>query len=389
MKQSPFSDGKMFARVLLKAVLLVAAVNVALIVTGFNPVQVLIRANIWDVIGGGRARLAYPSDFQNGQLPLEALLASHQISAGPKPENEYRVVFLGESGIAGWGVSDEDTLADQLTERGIIRDARPVVAYNLAYPQPSAARDALILDAAMAYHPDLVIWFLTPAALDNGPDIIGTNRVFFDLNQSRMTTLVDTYPDLLQAWYQQHQSDLTNPKPAWMRFSGIRDQVLLPIWMNAQFYVLIPPDLGESDRRMGSESIPTEARYTSDAPGFTRIPNETWNFIQVVCLRAQAEGSDLLLINEPMLVGSGANSEVNYNANYARDFYDRYRDTLAQVASDHGIRYADLWNLIPASHFTDTPLHSDAGGYAILSAALEEFLTGSQWGSTCHTEILD
>jgi hypothetical protein len=220
--------------------------------------------------------------------------------------------------------------------------------------------------------------------LDNGPDIVGTNRVFFDLNHQRMAALVDMYPQQLQDWYEQHQSELTNPKPVWMRFSGIRDQVLLPIWMNAQFYALIPPDLGVSDRRMGSEPLPEVARYTSDTPGFSPIPNETWQFIQAACLRARQGGSDLLLINEPMLVGVGPHSDVNYNAHYSRDSYDRYQDTLAQFASDHGIRYADMWNLIPASHFTDTPLHSDAEGYAILSAALEELLTSDQRGSMCQ-----
>jgi hypothetical protein len=372
-----------FARVLGKALVIVLLANLVVLWSGVNPTRALITLNTWDMLGRGRARLAYPSDFQNGQLPLEALLAAHAISAGPKPADEYRVVLLGESGIAGWGVSDEGTLAGQLTARGVRVDDRRLVAYNLAYPQPGVARDVLILDAALDYDPDLVIWFVTPASVDDSGEVIGANRVFFGLNRARLDRLVQDYPELLRSWQDAHAPDLYAPEPVWQRWVGPRDQDLLPVWMNAQFYPFVPPDLAESDRRMGSEPVPEEARFTINSPGFHQMPNDTWTFLRAGCRIAQTEGVDLLLINEPMLIGSSGASDVNYNAQYQRALYDRYRDSLGVYAPSHGLWYADLWNTIPSARYTDTPLHADAEGYAILSAALEPLVTQDRRGSRC------
>jgi hypothetical protein len=379
-KQSQLSTFPAFRRVLVKALVIVAAINIALLVFRVNPVRALVTLNTWDLIGRGRARLAYPSDFQNGQLPLEALLATHQISVGAKPADEYRVILLGESGIAGWGVPDEDTLAAQLTERNIDVNDKRFVAYNLAYPQPGAARDLLIMDAAMIYDPDLILWFITPAALDNSPDIAGANRVFYNLNRDRLQRLVDEDPVLLGEWLDERGPALLDePAPA-ERYIAIRDQDLLPVWLNALFYPFIAPDLAVSDRRAGSEPVPNEAKYTLDSPGFAEIPNQTWNFLEVGCLRAKDGGAAILLINEPMLVSDHAE---NYNANYQRALYDAYRAELSDYADTHHIPFADLWDIIPSERFTDTPLHMDAEGYAILSAALEQALIGKNLESSC------
>lgn len=373
MKQSPFPDLATFLRVLVKALILVVLVNALLLQLQINPVRTLILLNTWDLLGRGRARLTYPSDFQNGQLPLEALLAAHEISV-PKLPDEYRVVLLGESGIAGWGVADEDTLSGQLTGRRMVIDGRRLIAYNLAYPQPGAARDLLVLDAALAYDPDVIIWFVTPAALNNDPEIIGANRVFYGLNERRLNHLVARHSVLLEEWYAAHAPGLLEVEPLWQRYVAIDDQELLPIWLNTLFYPFFTPDLAISDRRIGLEPVPEDARYTEETPGFDPMPNEAWNLILAGCLRADAEGSALLVVNEPMLIGYGSHSDENYNSNYQRALYDRYRDTLTGFAEEYHLWYADLWNVVPAERFTDTPLHADAEGYTMLSASLEAIL---------------
>lgn len=381
-KQSPFPDFPTFLRALIKALILMLITNAALIALRIDPISALVKVNTWDVTGRSRARLAYPSDFANGQLPLDALLATHAVSQ-PKAANEYRVILLGESGIAGWGVDDPDTLAAQLTDLSIDLDGKRVIAYNLAYPQPSAARDLLILDAALSYDPDLVIWFMTPAALNDAPDIAGANRVFFNLNRERLLTIIDTYPDLLSDWHAAHAADLIDEPPAIQRFIAIHNQDLLPVWLNSLVYPFEQPDLAYTDRRMGSEDVPAEARYTLEDDGFEPMPNPTWQFLLAGCQHAAASNTDLLLINEPMLIGSGGSADVNYNANYSRDLYDRYRDALPAYAADHGIRYADLWDIVPPARFTDTPLHMDAQGHGILSAAVRDLLINGNEKSTC------
>ena len=113
------------------------------------------------------------------------------------------------------------------------------------------------------------------------------------------------------------------------------------------------------------------------------MPNPTWQFLLAGCEHATASDTDLLLINEPMLIGSSGASEVNYNANYSRDLYNLYREALPAFAADHGIRYADLWDIVPAARFTDTPLHMDGEGHGILSAAVRDLLINGNEKSTC------
>src|SRR5262249_42940809 len=161
---------------------------------------------------------AYPSDFQNGQLPVESLIGAHTLAYTPKAPNEYRVVVLGESGIAGWGLPDSETFTTQLTTRKLSIEGKQVIAYNLAYPSPNIARDALILDAALDYQPDLVIWFVTGAAFDNSIGALGVNGEFFALNRARLQKLVDSVG--LNAWL----AARLDPLPAWSSWVAIHDQ---------------------------------------------------------------------------------------------------------------------------------------------------------------------
>src|SRR4051812_598462 len=169
MRGSPLPTLATTLRIFGKAVALLIVLNFVFLAAHIDPVAIITRLNSWWIVGHGRARLAYPSDFQNGQLPVDALVGAHALAYTPKANDEYRVVVLGESGIAGWGLEDRDMFTAQLTARNVHIDGKHLVAYNLAYPSPSVARDILILDAALRYQPDLVIWFVTPAAFDDAP----------------------------------------------------------------------------------------------------------------------------------------------------------------------------------------------------------------------------
>jgi hypothetical protein len=365
MRSSPFTSLAVALRIFAKAVVLLLILNFVCLTLNFNPIAALIRLNTWWLVGHGRARLVYPSDFQNGQLPVEALVGAHALAYSPKAADEFRVVVLGESGIAGWGLSDYDTFTAQLTVRNIKIGDKRVVAYNLAYPSPNVARDVLILDEAMKYQPDLVIWFLTPAALDDAPSAIGTNSVLFDLNRARLQRLTDTFG--LQEWFNAH----IDPEPAWRRWIAIHDQDTLPVWLNTLLYPFTAPDLGLSNRRLGMEPIPAVARYTLGRAGFDPMPNQTWQFLDMGRSLAKRNGARLLLVNEPMLIGRGANSDRNYNLEYERAFYDTYHQKLTEYVTEKGFLFADLWNVMPAGTFTDTPLHAIAAGYMVLVDKIE------------------
>ena len=94
---------------------------------------------------------------------------------------------------------------------------------------------------------------------------------------------------------------------------------------------------------------------------------------------ARAGSVPVVLINEPIFISDGANSDVRYNSFYPRWAYDAYRVLLAERAAAEGWRYLDLWDAIPPDEFTDTPVHLTPAGARLLAeklvAALEPEIT--------------
>lgn len=379
-KQPPFESWAEFAGALVKAVVLVAFINVFLLLLGINPVRQLIQLNTYGLFDDGRQRLVYPSDLQNGQLPVGAQLRTHAIHYQP-PAGEFRVVVLGESGIAGWGLTDEQTLTAQLNAMPLTVEGQPVRVYNLAYPAPSAPRDVVIMEAALAYQPDLILWFVTAASLDNSERLVGANRVFFNANRTRVEALLGDYRTL-DGWYARQGANLIDQPPWWHTYSAIREQELLPVWARTLFYPFTPPELAMTDVRVGQQPLPDEARFMLGHPGFEQMPNPTWDWLDVGCRHALNKGAQLTLINRPVLVGEGA--EEVYNSLYGVALYDAYREAMLTYTTEHNITYLDLWDLIPPEHYTDTPLHADAQGYGILAAEIAALLDSGAWRSACE-----
>jgi hypothetical protein len=78
----------------------------------------------------------------------------------------------------------------------------------------------------------------------------------------------------------------------------------------------------------------------------------------------------LVLVNEPMFVSDGQNSDLRYNSFYPRWAYDAYRDLLAAEAAENGWDYLDLWDSIPPEAFSDTPVHLTPDGVKMLTMFL-------------------
>src|SRR5262245_62371706 len=119
MRSAPVPSPVVVGRIFVKAVELLMIGNFACLALGIDPLARLMTLNTWGLVGHGRARLFYPSDSQNGQLPVEALLAAHQIAYAPKADDEFRVIILGDSGTLGWTVTDGATIFGQLTGRHV------------------------------------------------------------------------------------------------------------------------------------------------------------------------------------------------------------------------------------------------------------------------------
>jgi len=83
-----------------------------------------------------------------------------------------------------------------------------------------------------------------------------------------------------------------------------------------------------------------------------------------------APPAKLTVVNEPILVSSGKNSDLRYNFFYPRWAYDQYRAQLSEQAKAGGWRYLDAWNLVPEAEFTNSAIHLTPAGETLLAKAV-------------------
>src|SRR5512143_1649388 len=180
------------ARVLIITTALFAACNILFAV--LNPIEALGRLSLYNGIVPGRERLPYGEDsaksYNLSTTNIPAMLASHVI-ARPKAADEFRVMVIGDSGTWGWLLDNQDTLAGQInTQQLTTADGRRVVAYNLGYPVMALTKDVLILQEALNYQPDLIVW---PVTLESFPRAKQVFPSIVQNNAPRVRSLIDRY----------------------------------------------------------------------------------------------------------------------------------------------------------------------------------------------------
>jgi hypothetical protein len=73
------------------------------------------------------------------------------------------------------------------------------------------------------------------------------------------------------------------------------------------------------------------------------------------------------VINEPILISTGKNSDKRYNFYYPRWAYDQYRTIIQTVFIKNGIEYFDFWDLVSESEFTNSAIHLTEQGERLLA----------------------
>ncbi len=74
----------------------------------------------------------------------------------------------------------------------------------------------------------------------------------------------------------------------------------------------------------------------------------------------------LVLLNEPILISNGENSDIRYNFFYPRWTYDLYRELMQERAAENAWTYYDFWDLVPMDEFTNSGVHLTPAGEALL-----------------------
>jgi hypothetical protein len=366
-KQKSLLSWPFILRVILKAAGLFLLLN--LLFAAFLPLEGLGRLSLYNWLLPGRQRLPYgenPAESYNLSLDnIPAMLASHIVSQ-PKAEDEFRVLVIGDSGAWGWLLENEDTLAGQINAAGArTADGRRIAAYNLGYPIMALTKDLLLLEAALEYEPDLILW---PVTLQSFPGDKQLVPPIVQNNPDRLRRLIDDYGLALDA----DDPALVEPDLLGRTIAGQRRA--LADLMRLQLY-------GYSWAATGvDQAIPEEykLRATDLEADLSWLEieeplplDEEILVLDILDAAATLAGDvPILVVNEPIFISDGDNSDVRYNAWYPRWAYDDYREQLAAVAAGADWSYLDLWDAIPPEEFTDSPVHLTPAGTGQLTDLL-------------------
>ena len=364
-------SGKFLRNVVLKSLALFLLVDLLLV--GINP-SGLGRLSLYNHIFPGRLRFPFgenPTQSYNLSLfNLDAMFASHVIAAGPKPSGEYRVLVIGDSSTWGTLLRPEQTLAGQLDAAGLSTCGKQVRVYNLGYPTISLTKDLMVLDYAMRYRPDLILWPMTleafPLNKQLSSPIVANNANVVDNLISRYKLPFDSTDPSLKRPNFWDRTLIGQRRPLADLF---RLQMYGVSWAATGIDQTYPVDYERAQTDYG-----TDTSYDGLQPPTL---DETQLAFGVLEAGLQVAGkTPVVVINEPMLVSTGKNSDIHYNFYYPRWAYDQWRQMMTAKAAAQGWNYLDLWNLVPADQFTNSAIHLTPAGETLLTSRVEQSLSG-------------
>jgi hypothetical protein len=338
-------------RILSKAAVSYIVLNIVMLATGAPAGAGL---SLYNGVWPGRARLPWgerPDLAYNLSLnDLDAMFASHEIAA-PKAADEFRVVLIGDSSTWGFLLRPEETLAAQLNARGLLRDGRRVRVYNIGYPDFSLEKDALLLQRARAHRPDMIVWLVTLRSFPTDAQ----SHALSDANRVEACAAVGRVCEAPQ----RGPLDRT----LWGRRREIADRLRLQLFGATWAATGLDQHYPETYEPVQRDFEPDEKfRDRTRADGLPPLAFYAFDEAQ--------SGAPLLVVNEPIYISDGTNSDVRYDAFYPRWAYDAYRERLRDEMRARGIEYLDLWDAVPAGEFTNSAVHRSARGERIVADAL-------------------
>ena len=356
-------------RILLKTAVLFLLFNAIFAI--LYPMEALGRVSLYNWLLPGRERLPYgenPAESYNLSTDnISAMFASHTLRQ-PKATDEFRVLLIGDSGTWGWFLQNDDTLAGQLNGMGLeTGDGRFVHVYNLGYPVMALTKDIMLLEEAMAYEPDLILW---PVTLES-----------FPRDKQLFPPLVQNNPERVRRLITEYGLDLDGQDGRFTNLTFLERTLVgqrrnLADWLRLQAYGFSWAATGidqaiPADIPLRTADFEADLSWQSFTEPTTLTPDDL-AFDVLTAGMAIAGDVPVLLINEPMFISDGENSDLRYNAFYPRWAYDQYREMLGETAVAQNWPTLDLWHAIPPEAFTDTPVHLTPAGNKLYAEKVAE-----------------
>lgn len=359
-------DRRAALRVAAKTLALFLALNVLFALV--NPVPALGRLSLYNAVWPGRARLPYGDDpakaYNLSLFDLNAMFASHELAGAPKRDDEFRVLLIGDSSTWGWLLRNENTLAGQINAMRLkTEDGQTVRAYNLGYPIMSLTKDLLLLSHAVQYQPDLIVWLVT---LESFPADKQLAHPIVQRNGDAVRSLITDYQ------LRSRPDDPALITPSFLDRTIVGQRRALADWLRLQAYGALwgatridqhIPETYEPAQR----DLEADVSFKGMRPPV--LPKDALAFdVLDAGIRMAAEaGAPVLIVNEPILISQGRNSDVRYNFFYPRWAYDQYRALLREHLQVRNVPYLDAWDMVPQEEFTNSAVHLTPAGSRMLA----------------------
>jgi hypothetical protein len=349
--------------VLIKAMILYVLAN--LVFAYFDPA--VGRLSIYNWLVPGRERVPYEREVEYYNIShtvpvyedMDAMYQSTTLSL-PKRPDEFRVFLVGDSSAWGFELRPEDTLVGQINALQLVAcDGRNIVAYNAAFPLPYVMKDLLLIDKVLEYDPDLFLWTISLDAFSNRQTF---TRHFLDPHSRRVRELVENY-------------NIRNLDTGQMTTQTFWEKTLVGQRSRLKKLLLLQfHGFGWSASRLDydyrkyeplSQDLSADARSSFDDMKLNEML-----FDVLDAGRERICDLPVLVVNEPIFIASGRNSDARYNDFYPRWVYDEYLTYLNEWMESRQYHYVNAWDLLPSSEFTDSIFHRTPTGEKILAEFL-------------------
>jgi hypothetical protein len=356
-------------RVLIKAGVLFLLAN--LIFALMNPLPLIGRATVYGWLVPSRPRLPYGENsaqaYNLSLNSLDAMFATHELTR-PKAADEWRILVLGDSST--WGILQrpDENLTGVLNARNLeTTDGRRMVFYNIGYPTMSLTKDLMVLDYALRYQPDAVLWLFTAQSFPRTSQIASP---IVQNNAETVRRLIDD--DQLQL----DPQDKRFFTPTFWDQTLVGSRRPLADWLRLQLYGFSWASTG-IDQYYPDPYTPHTVDFDEDiswgdfaTPDTLTRDDLAFDVLTAGIERLRAKNIPMILVNEPMFISEGQNSDLRYNAFYPRWAYDAYREWLLDFLKQQQIQSLDLWDAVDNTEFTDSPVHLTPKGVEQMSEAI-------------------
>lgn len=355
---------RFYRNVLLKALFLFVILNLILIYLPISSGGE--QVSLYNSIFPGRERFPFgeaPQQAYNFSLyDVDAMFASHVVADKPQNLNEYRVFLVGDSSTWGTLLKPEETLSGYLNAMDLTCGDRNVKFYNLGYPTISLAKDLMVMQRAVQYQPDLIIWLTTLEA--------------FPLDKQLASPLAKNNPHRIQPLVKKYNLPLQNTdtekdllsRSLWGQRRAYAD------WIRLQLYGFLWAATGIDQFYDEYEPAAWDLEANQNYYEFTPpdLPNDQLLWQALPAALDIAGETPLWIVNEPIMISEGENSDIRYNYFYPRWAYDQYREELATRTQQLEIPYIDAWDWIDAYKYTNSAIHLTPEGQQLFAAKLSD-----------------